>query len=123
MSDGNISRERRVYPRIPLKVAVNYRVVEDQKEITTVLERNRNKQITQTINMSLGGLCFISREAIGVGSIVRLEIALPDIPHMISAYAEVVWSNGSFGGLHFEAMKEGDVDALKDYLSRTHPEN
>jgi c-di-GMP-binding flagellar brake protein YcgR len=123
MTDSNIFRERRVYPRIPLKVPVNYRVVEDQKEITTISERNRTKQTTHTINMSLGGMCLQSRESIGVGSIVRLEIALPDIPHMISAYAEVVWSNGSFGGLHFEAIKEGDMDALKDYLSRSHPEN
>jgi len=111
--------EKRVHPRVSVKIPVKYRVIEDQKEIETVFERKKREQSSQTMDVSLGGLYLVADQVLNVGSILRLDITLPQNSHLISAFAEVVWSNETGGGLHFLAMKEEDVDSLKNYLSQT----
>ncbi len=113
--------EKRVHPRVSVKIPVKYRVIEDQKEIETVFERKKREQTSQTMDVSLGGLYLVADQVLNVGSILRLDITLPEISHVISAFAEVVWSNETGGGLHFLAMKEEDVDSLKNYLNQTQP--
>ncbi len=121
MPDANMFLEKRVHPRISVKIPVKYRVIEDQKEIETVFERKKREQTSQTMDVSLGGLYLVADQVLNVGSILRLDISLPGHSVMISAFAEVVWSNETGGGLHFLAMKEEDVDSLKNYLSQTQP--
>jgi c-di-GMP-binding flagellar brake protein YcgR len=119
MPDANMFLEKRVHPRVSVKIPVKYRVIEDQKEIETVFERKKREQSSQTMDVSLGGLYLVADQVLNVGSILRLDITLPQNSHLISAFAEVVWSNETGGGLHFLAMKEEDVDSLKNYLSQT----
>jgi c-di-GMP-binding flagellar brake protein YcgR len=121
MPDANMFLEKRVHPRVSVKIPVKYRVIEDQKEIETVFERKKREQTSQTMDVSLGGLYLVADQVLNVGSILRLDITLPEISHVISAFAEVVWSNETGGGLHFLAMKEEDVDSLKNYLNQTQP--
>ena len=119
--DANMFIEKRVHPRITLKIPVKYRVIEDRAEIKTVHERKLNEQTSHTFNVSLGGLYLVSDNVIDVGSILRMDITLPEISGVISVYAEVVWSNVTGAGLHFEAIKEEDLEVLKQYLSqKTH---
>ena len=103
-----------------LNIPIKYRIIEDQKEITSVLERNNKGQTTQTKDVSLDGLYLIADHVPEVGSVLWLDITLPNIPRIISSYAEVVWSNDTGGGLHFEVIKEEDLDILKNYLSQVH---
>ncbi len=63
--------------------------------------------------MSLGGLYIVAEQILNVGSILRLDVSLPEKSSLISAFAEVVWANETGGGLHFLAMKEDDVEFLK----------
>lgn len=119
MPDANMFLEKRIHPRISIKIPVKYRVIEDQKEIETVFERKKREQTSQTMDVSLGGLYLVADQVLNVGSILRLDIILPEMSRAISAFAEVVWSNETGGGLHFLAMKEEDVDSLKNYLSQT----
>jgi c-di-GMP-binding flagellar brake protein YcgR len=119
MPEANMFMEKRVHPRVSVKIPVKYRVIEDQKEIETVFERKKREQTSQTMDVSLGGLYLVSEQVMNVGSILRLDIAIPDNSRMVSAFAEVVWSNETGGGLHFLAMKEEDVDALKNYLNQS----
>lgn len=121
MPEANMFLEKRVHPRVSVKIPVKYRVIEDQKEIETVFERKKREQTSQTMDVSLGGLYLVADQVLNVGSILRLDITLPEISHVISAFAEVVWSNETGGGLHFLAMKEEDVDSLKNYLNQTQP--
>ena len=118
MPDANMFVERRVHPRISVKIPVKYRVIEDQKELETVFERKKKEQTTRTMDVSLGGLYLVAEQMLGVGSILRLDISLPEKSSLISAFAEVVWSNETGGGLHFLAMKEEDVESLKTYLTK-----
>jgi c-di-GMP-binding flagellar brake protein YcgR len=119
MPDANMFVEKRIHPRVSVKIPVKYRVIEDQKELETVFERKKKEQTTRTMDVSLGGLYIVADQILSVGSILRLDVSLPGKSALISAFAEVVWSNETGGGLHFLAMKEDDVESLKSYLSKT----
>ena len=116
MPEANIFVEKRIHPRVSVKIPVKYRVIEDQKELESVFERKKKEQTTRTVDMSLGGLYIVAEQNLRVGSILRLDISVPGKSSLVSAFAEVVWSNETGGGLHFLAMKEEDVEILKSYL-------
>jgi c-di-GMP-binding flagellar brake protein YcgR len=118
MPEANMFVEKRIHPRVSVKIPVKYRVIEDQKELETVFERKKREQTTRTMDVSLGGLYIVADQVLNVGSILRLDISLPEKSSMISAFAEVVWANETGGGLHFLAMKEDDVETLKNYLNQ-----
>ena len=119
MPEANMFVEKRIHPRVSIKIPVKYRVIEDQKELETVFERKKKEQTSKTVDMSLGGLYIVAEQILNVGSILRLDISVPNRSSLISAFAEVVWSNETGGGLHFLAMKEDDVEALRAYLNKT----
>ncbi len=123
MPDANMFVEKRVHPRVSVKIPVKFRVIEDQKELETVFERRKKEQTTRTMDMSLGGLYIVADAILNIGSILRLDISLPERTSLISAFAEVVWSNETGAGLHFLAMKEDDVENLKNYLSKASSDN
>ncbi len=118
MPDANMFVEKRIHPRVSVKIPVKYRVIEDQKELETVFERKKKEQTTRTMDVSLGGLYIVADTVLNIGSILRLDISLPAKASIISAFAEVVWANETGGGLHFLAMKEEDVEYLKNYLGK-----
>ena len=116
MPEANMFVEKRVHPRVSVKIPVKYRIIEDQKEIETVFERKKREQTTRTMDVSLGGLYIVADQLLNIGSILRLDISIPEKSSLISAFAEVVWANETGGGLHFLAMKEDDAESLKSYL-------
>lgn len=116
MPEANMFVEKRIHPRVSVKIPVKYRVIEDQKELETVFERKKREQTTRTMDVSLGGLYIVADQVLNIGSILRLDISLPERASLISAFAEVVWANETGGGLHFLAMKEDDAESLKFYL-------
>lgn len=119
MPEANMFVEKRIHPRVSVKIPVKYRVIEDQKELETVFERKKKEQTTKTMDVSLGGLYIVADQLLNIGSILRLDISLPEKSSLISAFAEVVWANETGGGLHFLAMKEDDVEFLKNYLTNS----
>jgi len=116
MPEASQSPERRLHPRTSLKIPVKYRVIEAQ-------DRNRNEKNSHTMDICLGGLYLLSDHALEIDSVIRMDFTLPKVSQMISAYAKVIWSNNTGGGLQFESMKEADEEALKKYLSRIPAEN
>ena len=118
MTNASIMVDKRVHPRISLKIPVKYHLIEDQEKVMTVREGPGNGTTKQTMDMSLDGLYLVADSIPEVGSVLRLEISLPDRSSVIAAYAEVVWSNGAGGGLHFEVIQEEDLETLKNYLSQ-----
>lgn len=116
MPEAYTSTERRLHPRTSLRIPVKYRVIEAQ-------DRNRNEKNSHTMDISLGGIYLLSDHVLEKDSIIRMDLALPKISHLISAYAKVIWANDTGGGLHFESMKEEDEETLKNYLSRIPAEN
>jgi hypothetical protein len=61
---------------------------------------------------------MISDHVLDVGSILRLNVNIPEISKVVLAFAAVVWSIGTETGLHFEAVKEEDLEVLYNFLSQ-----
>ena len=118
MPNASIVVNKRVHPRLSLKIPVNYRLIEDLEEIKTVRKGKKNGQASQTMDMSLDGLYLVADSIPKVGSVLWLDIKLPDQSSVIAAYAEVIWSNDSGGGLHFEVIQEENLEILRNYLSQ-----
>jgi hypothetical protein len=118
MPDANIFMERRVHPRISVKIPVKYRFVEDRKEIENVLEQRKKDRNAHVLDISLGGMHILADQPLTAGSILNFEIDLPGRPEALSAFAEVVWANEAGGGLHFLSMNNEDLEFLKVYLKK-----
>jgi c-di-GMP-binding flagellar brake protein YcgR len=75
--------ERRKHPRIEGRFIVSYRVIEEQQ----------NVDITQTKNLSLGGMLLTTNRRFDTDTKLALEIRLPFDPNPIYIIARVVESN------------------------------
>ena len=74
--------ERRKVPRIVGRFIVSYRI----------LEEDDNIDITQTKNLSLGGMMLTTNKLFDVGTKIALEIRLPFDPNPIMLIARVLES-------------------------------
>jgi c-di-GMP-binding flagellar brake protein YcgR len=119
MPEADIVIDKRVHPRVSLKMHVKYLVLNNKKEYTTILDRQKEERISHSVDVSLGGMYLVADHTLPVGSNLRMNIYLPDHSHTIGAYAEVVWSNATGGGLQFEAIKDEDVERLRECLLST----
>ncbi len=74
--------DRRQHPRVSARFIVSYRI----------LEEANNVDITQTKNISLGGMLLTTNRSFGVGTNLALEIRLPFDPNPIMIVAKVLES-------------------------------
>jgi len=74
--------ERRKYPRITGRFIVSYRILEDRDKA----------DISQTKNLSLGGMLLTTNRQLEQGTNLALEIRLPFDPNPIMLIAKVVES-------------------------------
>jgi len=77
-----VGPERRKYARITGRFIVSYRI----------LEESDNVDITQTKNLSLGGMLLTTNRKFEVGTNMALEIRLPFDPNPIMLIAKVLES-------------------------------
>jgi len=118
MPEAYLVKERRIYPRISVKVPISYSVVEGERNIQDALEERRKVKNGHTLDLSLGGLCVLSGEPLLEGWVLELEIAILPLDTSLRATAEVVWANETGGGVRFLKMKEEDMKTLKAYLDK-----
>jgi c-di-GMP-binding flagellar brake protein YcgR len=116
--DAYLLKERRVYPRISVKIPIVFRVLDDKAEIKSILDLRKKEKHGHTMDVSLGGLCVMSEQPVQTGNVLRLDISIPDTSKSLKAMAEVVWANDTGGGIRFLAMDEADIETLKSYLSK-----
>lgn len=74
--------ERRKHPRISARFIVSYRVMEEEDAV----------DISQTKNMSLGGMLLTTNRKFKSGTTLALEIRLPFDPNPIMVIGKVVES-------------------------------
>ncbi|RJP28699.1 MAG: PilZ domain-containing protein [Candidatus Omnitrophota bacterium] len=74
--------EKRKTPRIAGRFIVSYRI----------LEENNNVDISQTKNLSMGGMLLTTNRHFDVGTNIALEIRLPFDPNPIMLIAKVMES-------------------------------
>ena len=76
-------QERRQHPRVNGRFIVSYRVLSEKDNI----------DITQTKNLSLGGMLLTTNRAFSPGTTLAIEIRLPFDPNPIMLIANVVESS------------------------------
>jgi Tfp pilus assembly pilus retraction ATPase PilT len=82
------SSGKRAYVRLESRVNVRYKVFKSLDELTRRGFKPENLSVTA--NISAGGLLFFGSEPIQAGSVVELDLELPDGPDPISCLARVV---------------------------------
>ena len=74
--------ERRRHPRVNARFIVSYRILDEAD----------NVDISQTKNLSLGGMLLTTNRQFGIGTNLALEIRLPFDPNPIMIIAKVLES-------------------------------
>jgi uncharacterized protein (TIGR02266 family) len=95
-----------------------------QLEIEVLFEGK--KQISQTRNISLGGLYLESASALPIGTTVQLRFQLPTQPEPVEVAGDVRWVVKKEGageksgvGIRFQGLRARDVWALNRYFQST----
>jgi hypothetical protein len=119
MPDANISMERRVNPRIAIKIPVKYRLEEDKEVVKTIEEWRNTQKHAHTLDMSLSGMSIILDHYLAMGTILRFDVYLLDKVNVATIYAEVKWVNPNGTGVKFLMMKDKELEALKMFLEKS----
>ena len=94
-----------------------------QLEIEVLFEGK--KQISQTRNISLGGLYLESATALPIGITVQLRFQLPTQPEPVEVAGDVRWvvktgvGDQSGIGIRFQGLRARDVWALNRFFQST----
>lgn len=113
MNDKKAYLEKRVNSRIPVKIPVQYRLVEDPTELEDVRGRTALAK-----DLSLEGMYIKTDQTVKVGDVFRLDVSVPERSKQLFAFAEVIWVNDAGAGLRLMLMASEDKDSLKDYIER-----
>ncbi len=113
-----IAKEKRILERYALEIPVKFRVLNEEKEIESFMERRAKEKSGKTKDVSLGGLCLVTDHKIEKGNIIQLDLMVPCREGTLKTYAETKWASGTGAGLKFLAMPENDRECLKCYLDK-----
>jgi len=116
MGDAQVYREKRVYPRVEVSLRVKYKLIEDPKELGTILKDGKKDMDAQTMDISLSGMYIVSDKPLKKGNLIRIDIPIDAKGTTLPTFAEVMWAVGPKSGLQFLSMKEEDAETLKAYL-------
>ena len=96
--------ERRRWPCVNMAAEVTYCVVEPQME-------PQNFRTDTTLNVSAGGVCFSSHEAMRPGSVVAGEVSLADLRAPVAYLGRVARAGRSLAGVQFWRLSwaEGSI--------------
>lgn len=119
MPDAHLSIERRVHPRISIKVPVKYRSEEDRNVLKTIEKWRSSEKNAYTLDLSVGGMNLVLDQTLRIGEILKFDLYLLDGVVMVTVYAEVKWSNPKGTGLRFLMMPEDEQSALKAFLEKS----
>lgn len=118
MEDANMFIEKRTYPRFKVAFPVKYELLQDKTEIEAIVADSKKEKVALVRDISLGGMQIESEQPIKEGDVMVFEIPLPGPAQSLLACAEVVWTDGKVGGLHFLKISDEDLTALKAYLKK-----
>ncbi len=113
MAENESFLEKRSQSRVPVKIPVQFGLVEDPKELEKLKSRTALAK-----DLSLDGMFIKTDKKVKAGDIFRLNISLPEKSKQLFAFAEVVWANETGAGLRLMLMAIEDKDDLKGYLDQ-----
>ncbi|HXJ21422.1 MAG TPA: PilZ domain-containing protein [Polyangia bacterium] len=93
-----------------------------ERQLEVEVSFEGKKQVTQTQNISLGGLYLIAAAPLPIGSTVQLRFTLPTQPEPVEVAGDVRWvvnksPGGESGiGIRFQGLRARDVWALNRFF-------
>ena len=121
MPEGQIYVEKRKYKRIDKKIEVSYKVVSMPSEIEKI-KKQAEKNLSETVNISVGGIQLINNDQLTSDQIVRIEMVLDKGAVPIVTFAEVRWcaKDDSLGryrtGIEFLVLKDEDKRLIEEII-------
>ena len=113
MAETQSFLEKRSQSRTPVKIPVQYRMVDDPKELKDIKGRTALAK-----DLSLDGMFIKTDKTANVGDVIRLDISMPEKSRRLFAFAEVVRVSKKGAGPRLMLMAVEDQEALKDYLDK-----
>ena len=98
MSQRSDPSERRKYPRLKESCRLRYKRVESEGAA-------RRSVDALTVNISGGGICFAAEEAVEHGTLLAIELLLPEFETPVIALGRVTWCERGEGGRHDVGME------------------
>jgi len=112
--DGGICmNEKRNFKRRPITIDVNCDMSADQKGFDP-----------STKDISVGGICLISKKAFPIGKIIEFKFAIPDFDKTIEVSGRIVWNEIVknekeeifYNGIQFVRIESEDRDLIGKYV-------
>ena len=121
MPEGEIYVERRQFKRIDRTIEVTYKVVSLPSEIEEI-KKKTEKNTTESINISLGGIQLLDDDELIAEQILRIELKISGREEPVVTFAEVRWcaKDSKLGryrtGIEFLVLKDEDKDLIQEIL-------
>jgi len=96
VGDGYMTRdsnESREFPRLPLDVQVNY----------------KENAFAKSKDISSGGICLITEEALEMGKIYKLAFSFPGETELLESLGKAMWSKSASEHLHETGLSFWDI--------------
>ncbi len=116
MPEAKLFMEKRMHPRVSVKLPINYRLMDDKGELQNIEEWRKTAKNAESVDLSLGGMFIAVDRALPMGSLLRFDVTISPQTAPLAIFAEVVWTNVTGAGLRFLMIKPEDLEALKKYL-------
>ena len=105
--------ERRHYPRIPLQLQSNMRVLSAEPK----RDQAAPEMKASIVNLSCGGACVSITRPLEPSDVVEMQFSLPQRETPVKVYAEMVWSEPVVNaqqlvGFRFLAIRDSDVSLI-----------
>lgn len=95
--EEEIFAQKRMFPRLDIQISFLYRVVKSEKGESVIGKGYSWEKFATTKDISAGGIAFLISEFIPVGSILELNMDLPDGKGPFRCLAKVVQSKEKEG--------------------------
>jgi hypothetical protein len=120
MAERPAPSEKRRFPRLKDTCRLRFRRVEADalpEEGTDAL----------TVNISGGGICFESAEPVDPGSLLAIELTLPEFDSSVVSFGRACWCDGTDDGKYQVGMEfwwigwgdDGAQRAISEYIKNT----
>ena len=111
--DKSYNKRMRKFKRTEIELEVKYQPIRI---------RNQNWYTTVIRGLGTGGICMISMEYLGIGTIIQIQLPLTSSSKIIVATGEVLWSdflvdrNLYEAGIKFINLKKIDKEMISKHI-------
>lgn len=111
MMEKSNNKIMRKFKRVEIELEVKYQPIKYHNWYTTVSK-----------SIGTDGICLISKEYLGIGTIVNMQLSLPSPGAIIVVTGKVLWSDFLFNrnlyesGIKFSRLNDNEKEMISKYI-------